>query len=215
MSTSKVIPRGLSPCHASGRSVGNIGFFDLLLPPQNWGMHSTETPDISRMDVLAELRNHWVLSVAIQAFSAWTFLLQTCATWAMLMSQQELSMKLQRAQKLRVYCLVQIFLRNSWQCYFWLRICCTKRSNLSDKCKKTVHKYHSIESFTVGGMSLKSRISSLFELFVLFKLLRKISCWLVEFCVAVWIRVDVCSSLFRMQKTLKSSMAMQLSGLKL
>lgn len=133
-------PRGLSSCHASGRSAGNIGWLwspfvtAALRHAQHWDKHN-----MPGMGALAQLRNHWVLCAAIQAFPASTFFLQICHMWAMLMSQQELSKKLQRALKLRVYCLVQIFRRNCWQCYFRIRICCTRRSNLSDECKKTVH----------------------------------------------------------------------------
>lgn len=143
MSTSKAVPRLLSSSHASGSSAGNTACLWSPFAPagvrhlalQHWALGH----DMSRMGTLAQMRNHWVLWIAIQAFSAKTILLQICHTWAMLMSQQELSKKLQRAQKLRVYCLVQVFLRNCWQCYFRVRICCTKRSNLSDKCKETVH----------------------------------------------------------------------------
>lgn len=131
---SKAVPGACHLAMPQGGLLVTLAVFDLLLPLQNWGMHSTETHNMPGMSPLAELRNHWVLCVAIQAFSARTFL-QTCHTLAMLMSQQELSKKLQRAQKLRVYCLVQIFLRNCWQCYFRIRICCSRRSNLSDKYK--------------------------------------------------------------------------------
>lgn len=68
---------GLSPgaCHLAvpqGGLLVTLAIFDLLLPLQNWGMHSTETHDISTMGISVELRNHCVLCVAIQAFSART-----------------------------------------------------------------------------------------------------------------------------------------------
>lgn len=196
-------------CHLAmppGALLVTLAASDLLLPLQNWGMHITETHDMPGMSALAELRNQRVLCIALQAFSARIFLLQTCHTWDILMSQQELSKKLQRAQKLRVYCLVQVFFRNCWQCSFWIRICCTKRSNLSDKCKKTVHITIQVKVLLqvewVYSQDLLLPSSSLFELFVLYQASKKnlmLTGWVLHCYLDKGQSVPLClSPLFRM-----------------